>query len=115
MHDAHRGLMARVFTPKKMSSIEPPDCAFSPGSSTLSMACRRLRLVQDLGSHMAMRIIGMLLGIPEDDQRAIKEQSDRGLKLEAGEEPRHRGVDRSESQHVRATTSTGAQSTRPAT
>ena len=43
--------------------------------------------MQDLGGPLAMRTIGMLLGIPDEDQRAIKDRTDAGLKLEEGEEP----------------------------
>ena len=34
-----------------------------------------------------MRVIGMLLGIPEDDQEAIRDQIDGGMRLEEGEAP----------------------------
>jgi cytochrome P450 len=87
IHDVHRGLMSRVFTPKKMNAIEPQVREF----------CRRalepyedgdgFDFVQDLGGPLAMRTIGMLLGIPDEDQRAIKDRTDAGLKLEEGEEP----------------------------
>jgi cytochrome P450 len=40
--------------------------------------------VKDLGKFMPMRVIGMLLGIPEADQEAIREQIDDGLRLEDG-------------------------------
>jgi cytochrome P450 len=40
--------------------------------------------VQDLGKFMPMRVIGMLLGIPVEDQEAIREQIDDGLRLEDG-------------------------------
>jgi cytochrome P450 len=36
---------------------------------------------------MPMRVIGMLLGIPEDDQEALRDGYDTGLDLAAGEEP----------------------------
>ena len=36
---------------------------------------------------MPMRTIGMLLGIPEEDQEALREAIDEGLRLESGEMP----------------------------
>jgi cytochrome P450 len=36
---------------------------------------------------MPMRTIGMLLGIPEEDQEALRETIDEGLRLESGEMP----------------------------
>jgi cytochrome P450 len=43
--------------------------------------------IADLGAYMPMRTIGMLLGIPEEDQEAIRERIDDGLKLEDGTMP----------------------------
>jgi cytochrome P450 len=40
--------------------------------------------VTDLGVEMPMRVIGMLLGIPDADQTAVREQSDSTLRTEAG-------------------------------
>jgi cytochrome P450 len=37
--------------------------------------------VRDIGAPVPMRTIGMLLGIPEQDQEAIREQIDEGLRL----------------------------------
>ena len=35
---------------------------------------------------MPMRVIGMLLGIPEDDQQAIRDQTDSGLHLDSADD-----------------------------
>ena len=40
--------------------------------------------IKDLGAQMPMRVIGMLLGIPEDQQQAIRDRTDSGLHLEEG-------------------------------
>ena len=40
--------------------------------------------IADLGKFMPMRVIGMLLGIPEQDQEAIRDRLDEGLRLEEG-------------------------------
>lgn len=39
----------------------------------------------DLGQWMPMRVIGMLLGIPEEHQTAIRERSDAKLRTEPGQ------------------------------
>ena len=41
--------------------------------------------VADLGAQMPMRVIGMLLGVPEEDQQAIRDRVDRNLRTEAGQ------------------------------
>jgi cytochrome P450 len=43
--------------------------------------------IVDLGAQMPMRTIGMLLGIPESDREAIRDQIDDGLRLEEGVMP----------------------------
>ena len=40
--------------------------------------------IANLGKFMPMRVIGMLLGIPEQDQEAIRDHLDEGLRLEEG-------------------------------
>ena len=40
--------------------------------------------IANLGKFMPMRVIGMLLGIPEQDQEAIRDRLDAGLRLEEG-------------------------------
>ena len=46
--------------------------------------------IADLGAQMPMRTIGMLLGIPEEDQEAIRDRIDDGLRLDEGAPPRRR-------------------------
>jgi cytochrome P450 len=43
--------------------------------------------IRDLGAQMPMRTIGMLLGIPEQDQEAIRDHIDEGLRLEQDGKP----------------------------
>jgi cytochrome P450 len=42
--------------------------------------------IKHLGAEMPMRVIGFLLGIPEQDQAAIREHMDEGLRIEEGRE-----------------------------
>ncbi len=85
-HDVHRGLMSRVFTPKKMQAIEPQVREFCARTLDPLVGSGRLDFVRDLGAQMPMRVIGMLLGIPEQDQEAIRDRLDEGLRLESGEQ-----------------------------
>ena len=91
VHDAHRALMSRVFTPRRMSAIEPQVRAFCAKSLDPLVGSGGFDFVRDLGAPMPMRVIGMLLGIPEQDQQAIKERLDDGMRLEEGEAPRVSG------------------------
>lgn len=86
-HDLHRGILSRVFTPKKMDAIEPKVREFCARSLDPLVGSGGFDFVTDLGADMPMRTIGMLLGIPEQDQVALRDQIDEGLKLEDGTMP----------------------------
>jgi cytochrome P450 len=82
IHDIHRGLMSRVFTPKKMNAIEPLVREFCARTLDCVMDTGGFDFIADLGAQMPMRTIGFLLGIPESDQEAIRDRLDQGLRLE---------------------------------
>jgi cytochrome P450 len=86
-HDLHRGLLSRVFTPKRMLAIEPKVREFCARSLDPLVGSGGFDFVRDLGAQMPMRTIGMLLGIPEQDQEAIRDQIDEGLRLKEGAPP----------------------------
>ena len=76
LHTVHRGLLSRVFTPKKMNALEPQIREFCAASLDPLVGAGRFDFVADLGAQMPMRVIGMLLGIPEEDQEAIRDHVD---------------------------------------
>jgi cytochrome P450 len=86
-HDRHRSILSRVFTPKKMLDIEPKVREFCAQTLDPLVGAGAFDFISDLGAYMPMRTIGMLLGIPEQDQVAIRELIDEGLKLSDGEMP----------------------------
>jgi cytochrome P450 len=87
LHDAHRALLARLFTPRRMAELEPQVRAFCARSLDPLVGGNRIDFIADLGAQMPMRVIGMLMGIPEEDQEELRDGYDTGLDLEAGEEP----------------------------
>ncbi len=86
IHHIHRSLQSRVFTPRKMNSLEPKVRAFTADVLDPLVGEGGFDFIGDLGAQMPMRVIGMLLGIPEQDQEAIRERIDEGLRIEEGEE-----------------------------
>jgi len=84
LHDGHRALLARVFTPRRVAQIEPLVRAFCAKSLDPLIGSDRIDFIADLGSQMPMRVIGMLLGIPEDDQEELRDAIDAGMSLEGG-------------------------------
>lgn len=86
-HDLHRGLLSRVFTPRRMNAIEPKVREFCARALDPLVGTGGFDFINDLGKQMPMRTIGMLLGIPEADQEALRDQIDEGLRLEEGTMP----------------------------
>jgi cytochrome P450 len=86
-HDLHRALLARVFTPRKVSALEPKIREFCARSLDPLVGTGGFDFIGDLGAQMPMRTIGMLLGIPEQDQEAIRDHIDEGLRLSESEMP----------------------------
>lgn len=85
LHTVHRGLLSRVFTAKAMAALEPQVRRFCARSLDPLVETGGFDFVRDLGAEMPMRVIGMLLGIPEADQEAIRDQSDAALRTEPGQ------------------------------
>jgi cytochrome P450 len=92
VHDVHRGLMSRVFTPKKMNALEAKVREFCARTLDPLVGSGGFDFVRDLGAVMPMRTIGLLLGIPEQDQETIRDRFGGPRRIEEGEEfvPRER-------------------------
>jgi cytochrome P450 len=84
-HTIHRSLMSRVFTPRKVAALEPQIRAYSAACLDPLVGADRFDLVAEFAAQMPMRVIGMLLGIPEGDQEAIRDRGDATLRTRAGE------------------------------
>ena len=83
-HSKHRGLMSRVFTPKRMNSLEGQVRSYCASCLDPLVGTSRFDFVKDLGAEMPMRVIGMLLGIPESDQTMIRDHADKMLRTDPG-------------------------------
>jgi cytochrome P450 len=84
-HTMHRGLMSRVFTPNRMNALEQQVRQFCVRCLDPLVGADGFDFVADLGAELPMRVIGMLLGIPDADQPAIRDRSDAVLRTEAGQ------------------------------
>jgi cytochrome P450 len=86
-HDLHRGLLSRVFTPRRLAAIEPQVRAFAARSLDRLVGKGGFDFIADLGTEIPMRTIGMLLGVPEEDQQVLRDHIDEGLRLADGVMP----------------------------
>ena len=84
IHDIHRKLLSRMFTPRKINELEPKIREFCAQSLDPLTGSGRFDFVADLGAQMPMKVISMLLGIPEDDQESIRDRANDQLRTEAG-------------------------------
>ena len=84
LHTIHRGLLTRVFTPKKMAALEPQIRAFCARALDPLVEGGEFNFITDLGAEMPMRVIGMLLGIPDEDLKAVQQRANDALRTEPG-------------------------------
>jgi cytochrome P450 len=78
-------LLSRVFTPRRVAALEPKIREFCARSLDPLVGSAEFDLIADLGAQMPMRVVGMLFGIPEEDQEAVRSGADANLRTKAGE------------------------------
>jgi cytochrome P450 len=85
LHDLHRRLLSRVFTPRRMESVEELARQYCVRALDPHVGSGRFDFIADLGAQMPMRVIGYLVGIPEADQEMIRKRTDNLLTLKDSE------------------------------
>ncbi|WP_262403232.1 cytochrome P450 [Actinomadura sp. CNU-125] len=84
IHDVHRRLLVRVFTPRRIAELEPQVRDYCVRTLDPLVGTGDFDLIREVSAELPMRVIGMLLGIPEADQEAIRDSADESLRTEAG-------------------------------
>lgn len=82
LHDLHRRLLSKVFTPRRMESIEPLVRQFCERALAPLVGSDGFDVIADFGAWIPMRTIGYLLGIPEEDQQRIRDTTNNTIDLE---------------------------------
>ena len=85
VHTMHRGLMSRVFTPRRMAALEDQVRDYCVRCLDPLVGSSGFDIIAELASVLPMRVIGMLLGIPEEDQVAVRNKTDANLRTEPGQ------------------------------
>ena len=85
LHTTHRGLISRVFTPKRMAQLEDQVRAYCIRCLDPLVDSDGFDIITELASMLPMRVIGMLLGIPKQDQVAVRNTTDRDLRTRPGQ------------------------------
>jgi cytochrome P450 len=87
LHNLHRRLMARVFTSRRVSVLEARMRQYCAAALDPLIGTGGFDFVRDLGADLPMRVISDMLGIPEEDQVAVRDHFDEGLRIEEGQAP----------------------------
>ncbi|ETB15473.1 cytochrome P450 [Mycobacterium avium 10-5560] len=87
LHDLHRRLLSRVFTPRRMLAVEDLVRGFCVRELDPLVGAGGFDFIRDLGAMMPMRTIGYLLGIPEEDQEKIRDRSVANIELSRDSDP----------------------------
>jgi len=79
IHNIHRQLLARIFSPRRIADLEPKIREYCVRCLDPLVGESRFDLIEKLGLEMPMRVIGMLIGIPEEGQAAFRDQANAKL------------------------------------
>lgn len=84
IHTAHRSIVQRMFAPRRMLGLEEKVRAITIQVLEQLQGRDEFDFIGDLGAQVPMRVIGTLLGIPEEDFQAVRETVDNIMRTEEG-------------------------------
>lgn len=84
VHTMYRTVLSKIFTPKKMAALEPQIRALCAKALDPLVEGGEFNFIEHLGKEMPMRVIGMLLGIPEQDLKLVQHDTDARLTTDTG-------------------------------
>ncbi|KUI43369.1 cytochrome [Mycobacterium sp. IS-1590] len=84
LHTIHRAIVSRAFTPKRIRAVEEKVRAFCVACLDPLTDGDRFDFVVDLGAELPMKTIGMLVGIPDAEQPAVRAHAHETLRNEPG-------------------------------
>jgi cytochrome P450 len=73
VHGIHRKLLSRMFTPRRVAELEPKIRELCAELLDPLAGSDGFDFVRDLGSIVPMKVISMLLGIPEEEQVRVRD------------------------------------------
>jgi cytochrome P450 len=85
-HGIHRNLLSRMFTARRVSALEPLIRQLCADLLDPLVGRGGFDFVADLGSQVPMRVISMLLGIPDEDKELVRDHFKRQRESENRED-----------------------------
>jgi cytochrome P450 len=89
VHTHRRKLLARVFTPRRMEELEPRVRQICQRRLEPLVDARRFDFVADVAVQIPLYVIGLLLGIPEEDFGALRDRTDGRVRTDPGQGMRY--------------------------
>jgi cytochrome P450 len=86
-HTFHRARLSRVFTPRAVTRIEDDVRAFCATTVDSLVGRDRFDWMADLAREVPMRVMGLLLGIPEADQPMLRDHFIEAMHAESRDKP----------------------------
>ena len=83
-HAVYRTPITRVFTPRRVAAIEGEIRSLCARALDPLVEGGEFDFVQDLGLEMPLRVIGMVLGIPDQDLKAVQKRIIANMRTEPG-------------------------------
>ncbi len=85
IHDLHRSILARAFTPRRINDLEPQIRALCCEYLDAQVGSGGFDYVGELARKLPMMVIGMLLGVPPEDRDYLRELADASVHRDEGE------------------------------
>ncbi|WP_439136030.1 cytochrome P450, partial [Pseudomaricurvus sp.] len=83
-HTMYRQIAQRLFTPRRMFALEPKIRELAGKVLDPLVDRDEFDVIADIGRELPMRVIGMLLGIPEQDLQSVREITDAKMRTDEG-------------------------------
>lgn len=90
-HTMYRPLAQRLFTPRRMHALEPQIRQLAIDVLEPLVGRDEFDVIHDIGRELPMRVIGMLLGVPESELQTVRELTDSRIRTEEGQAMQYDG------------------------